>query len=335
MHGSLIGGGRISYIDALRGLAIILVVEGHVREIGMGIGSYDSISSLMLYTFDLPLFFVISGYLAYRKIMPSREIYNAIWKKIIFLVIPAIVFRMYANIIEHRDAFSPLFHGFGKYWFTITLFECFLIYYVFQLLIKNERLKFGLLITLSFLSLSFLGINSTLGPSLLDSNHLFKYFYFFVIGIFAKRFHLIFERIMTNNIFKSIVIIGFFCLLSLMDYSFWPSSLFHLSRDIVLRILGTAFIISVFMSNKDYFESNYLIVRLLKIVGRYSLPIYLLQYFFLPDFGSCLVVLHKLDEVAIYLLSFLYTILIVSVCMAFIWMLKESPFVKKYILGIR
>lgn len=66
-------GGRIKYIDALRGFAILLVIEGHVRLFGMGIDSYDTMSALMLYSLDLPLFFFISGLLGFRPDLSVKE----------------------------------------------------------------------------------------------------------------------------------------------------------------------------------------------------------------------------------------------------------------------
>lgn len=48
--------GRIAYLDALKAFAILLVVEGHVRILGMGISPYESLSGLMLYSLRSPFF---------------------------------------------------------------------------------------------------------------------------------------------------------------------------------------------------------------------------------------------------------------------------------------
>ena len=45
------GGGRIFYLDALKCFAILLVIEGHVRTLGMHIITGDILSGLMFYTF--------------------------------------------------------------------------------------------------------------------------------------------------------------------------------------------------------------------------------------------------------------------------------------------
>lgn len=48
---------RLAYIDAIKCLGILLVISGHVQFMGMGIETYDSPLSLMLYSFNMPLFF--------------------------------------------------------------------------------------------------------------------------------------------------------------------------------------------------------------------------------------------------------------------------------------
>lgn len=58
-------GGRINYLDSLKFLGFLLVIEGHVWDFGMGIETYDSLSGLMLYSFNMPIFFFVSGFLAY------------------------------------------------------------------------------------------------------------------------------------------------------------------------------------------------------------------------------------------------------------------------------
>lgn len=159
------GGGRINYLDALRGFAILLVIEGHVRIFGMGIKSYDTMSALMLYSLDLPLFFFISGLLAYRPNLSTKAIAKNILKKIEYLVLPALFFSVVYNLIYHKSVLTPLYAGFGKYWFTITLFECFLIYYVVQLLIPLNKRNRYVTIALTLVSLAGIGLLSGKHPT--------------------------------------------------------------------------------------------------------------------------------------------------------------------------
>lgn len=327
---------RIGYLDALRGLAILLVIEGHVRLFGFGIKSYDTMSALMLYSFDLPLFFFISGLLAFRPNMSTKETVNNIVKKFKFLVLPAIFFSVVSNLIKHQSVFNPLFFGFKKYWFTITLFECFLIYYVIQLLIPLRKRSKYIMISQMIIAVAFVGLLSTtgsIGPKLIDTNHLFKYFYFFVFGMLACKYKPGFEIMVHNEWLKTCCIIGFFALLVLLDYQIWPSPVFHLLRDVVMRILGTAMIVVLFASNAAVFEKSGKLARLLVDIGKKSLPIYLLQYFFMPNFKMFPEFLDGTDRFTIHVIAAVYTVLITMTCYAFLKVMEQSKFVRTYVLG--
>lgn len=330
-----IGGGRIAYLDVLRCFAIFFVIEGHVRSFGMDIKSYDSLSSLMLYTFDLPVFFFISGFLAYKTNFTLEVLWKNLRKKAIYLVTPAICFSVVANILKHNSLLFPLENGFGRYWFTIVLFECFLIYYSVVALLRKQKWINIALAVISIAGIFFLSIGAKIGPRVIDTGHLFKYFYFFTIGIYARNCHSLYEKILNNEIFKCLMIIGFFVLLFLMDYQFWPSTVFHFLRDIVLRIMGTAIVVLLFAQNATLFDKSGNVMNVINEIGQKSLAIYLLQFFFLPDLTNFIDKIHLLDSFTIHVISLIYTILITLCCLVFIRLLEQSSFVRKYVLGIR
>lgn len=329
------GGGRIGYLDALRGFAILLVIEGHVRLFGMSINSYDTLSALMLYSFDLPLFFLISGFLGYKTNISRKEIITNVLKKFRCLVIPAVFFSIVYNLLYHKSILTSFEMGFGIYWFTITLFECFLLYYVVLFLLPYKARRTYILLILgliSILCIFLLSANSSYGPNVLDTNHLFKYFYFFVLGMLAKNYQKYFRMAISSEIIKAFCIIAFFTLLVLIEYPIWPSSVFHLLRDIILRLLGVTIIVILFVEHASIFEHSGKVVRTLVYIGKKSLPIYLLQYFFMPNLKG-LELTDKLDQFSIHMISSFYTVLITFVCCCFICMIEQSQFVRKYIIG--
>ena len=57
---------RLEWLDALRGFTMILVVAYHVAEMGFGESWRHSSSMPFLVLFRMPLFFFVSGFLAYR-----------------------------------------------------------------------------------------------------------------------------------------------------------------------------------------------------------------------------------------------------------------------------
>ena len=57
---------RMEWLDALRGFTMIMVVANHVAQIGFEEQWKHSSSLQFLLLFRMPLFFFISGFLAYK-----------------------------------------------------------------------------------------------------------------------------------------------------------------------------------------------------------------------------------------------------------------------------
>lgn len=58
---------RIEYIDAVRGITMLIVVFQHIRAFSFGLYEDDSILSMVYLSFMLPMFFFISGFASYKK----------------------------------------------------------------------------------------------------------------------------------------------------------------------------------------------------------------------------------------------------------------------------
>ena len=113
---------RIGYIDALRGLAMILVVYFHIAAYGFG--SYELGYNDIIERFRMPTFFFISGWLFYKagRIWHRRTITDIIRKKFMVQIVPTAVFMLlYLTIFNLLDISS---FGSDKkgYWFTFVLF---------------------------------------------------------------------------------------------------------------------------------------------------------------------------------------------------------------------
>ena len=310
-----------------------MVIEGHVWDFGMGIESYDSLSGLMLYSFNMPIFFFASGFLAYKAVRPSASEYlRRVWRKFLYLVIPAVVF-FFRQLMSQSSPLELFINGTGGYWFTITLWECFLLYYLITVIFGNNKLHDIAIIALSILGIAFLSIVGEYGPKLLDLNRLTKYFQFFAIGVLAMKYRTSYEKLMHFEPLKAIALIGFFALLFTVNFDIWPRPVFHFLRDIVLRYLGTFVVVSWFVNHTEAFNVDSRINRLILDIGKKSLAIYLLQYFFIPDFNAYTTWLSGMDGFTVHVISFAYTVVIVAVCYVFISLLSNSTMIKKYVLG--
>lgn len=322
---------RIAYLDAIKCLAILLVIDDHIRAIN-GFGPYESLSAQMIYAPILPLFFFVSGFLAYKQSMNLKDVWDNVRRKFVFLVIPAIVFCIGTDLMNHRNLLGFITGGWHGYWFTIVLFECFLLYYIITLTIKNEKWRIGVLLALSLAGIGMLAVNKDFGPAIFDLRRVTKYFQFFVLGTLAMRFRPQYEKLMHNEVFKATFVLLFFVVLFLLTYNM-PSMLHHFLRDVVLRYLGTFAIVSFFVCHEEGFQRETKFNSLTALIGRNSLAIYLIHYFFLPHFRPIPEWFADLNMITVHLLSMLYTVAITALCLLFIKFLSNSKFVSKYVFG--
>ena len=124
----------------MRGFTMILVVMNHVYGHGFQGDVKASVPMALCQLFRMPLFFFVSGFLAYK----SRYIWNwvgtraMLLKKLRVQLVPTAVF-MAAYVALMRK--PPFWAALGRawtaetkagYWFTIVLLEMFVIYYLFE-----------------------------------------------------------------------------------------------------------------------------------------------------------------------------------------------------------
>lgn len=305
----------------------------------MGLGLYvtdDIVSSLMRYSFNMPIFFFVSGFLAYKESdLGKLNVLNKLRDKFLYLALPAIVFAIFSKLYDHNNVLEILSNGFGKYWFTIVLFEMFVLFYIAMAFSHSKLKLIFILSVLSILGVGYLGLFSGHDIALLDFNRLSKYLQYFTIGVIARMFPAVYERYMKSDVLKFITTGGFFILLVFLFYDIVPPFIDHFLRDIVLRWLGTFMIVSWFYNNNERFEPSSPMKRWISRIGQNSLAIYLLQYFFLPDLKTFPKLIEGMDAVCVHIFSFMYAIIITIVCLIFIELLSNSTLIRKYVLGRR
>lgn len=322
---------RIAYLDAIKCLAILIVIDLHVLKLS-GVNHYDALSSQMLYAPVMPLFFFVSGFLAYKQSMSVNDFWNNIRRKFIFLVIPAVVFRVGMDLMDHKSLFRFISEGMHGYWFTVVLFEVFLIYYLVTVLMKNEKWRIGVLLVLSFAGIGMLALDKDFGPAIFDLRRVTKFFQFFVLGTLAMKYRPKYESLMSNEVVKAVLLVSSFVVLFSLTYDMSPV-LRHFLRDVALRYFATFAIISFFFCHANSFQRKTKVNSLIIYIGHNSLVIYLLHYFFLPHFNPLPEWLVGLDIVTVNLLSILYIVAITVLCLLFSKFLSNSKYIRKYALG--
>lgn len=126
---------RIGEIDFVKCVLIVLMVAFHIVYIG---DKYPRAKALEE-TFIMPVFFVLSGYMA-RTDKPVREQLRAmVWLFVPYAVME-VAYVLMASVLpirDHVDVLTPavlldkvLLHPIGPYWFLHRLLECHIFYYI-------------------------------------------------------------------------------------------------------------------------------------------------------------------------------------------------------------
>lgn len=185
---------RKEYIDVAKGVAITLVVMGHVLCYSFynfhvdGSGLFS-----LIYFFHMPLFMFLSGLVVSALDKSICEIGTDCWKRVKSLLIPFFVFGgMYAYV--HGSNIEELFCSNMKlgYWYLWTLFELYLLHYVVVGLCKLSS-KWYMTILYGAVIYLFLHVTRSLVPSslseILSYKQVVNYFPYFYAGCLINRWN--------------------------------------------------------------------------------------------------------------------------------------------------
>ena len=126
---------RIEYIDAMRGFTMIMVVLYHIKLNNFSGPADNTLFTLILMSFIMPLFFFISGFCTYKYntcILKLQPLVTSLKNKIQIYVIPTLIIGLvYTYIVTKQNWYDFIIDDLKLgYWFTIALLEMFLIYYL-------------------------------------------------------------------------------------------------------------------------------------------------------------------------------------------------------------
>jgi fucose 4-O-acetylase-like acetyltransferase len=292
----------------IKGAAIIFVVVGHLLQYTV-IDFDHNILWRFIYSFHMPLFFFVSGFLAF---FTKKKGFNLILDRFKSLIIPffswAIVYYFIRDnldkgfLIYMRDL--VLVPDIGL-WFLWVLFFCYLILAIVKWL--KFKLYFSVfLICTSLLLLSFVLKNNIFGLNLLA-----KQLPFFFFGFLVNNYKTFFYDKLQNN--KIIIIVLF-----LLSASFWMrkedplfysiinlGAFFKLGYIIYVGVLGILSTLIVFLQIKDNTDNKFFLT--LSFLGKHTLSIYAI-HFLLIDY------VHIDYNNYYYFLLFIYCLIIIVLC---------------------
>lgn len=352
---------RLEWLDALRGFTMILVVANHVAGMGFGEEWRHSSAIPFLILFRMPLFFFVSGFLAYRasQVWNIRNLGSLVSKKLRVQIIPTLVFFFLAMAILNKNFWGAVETSFhsplkGGYWFTIALLYMFLIYYLFAYLESKIKWKSWIPVTLLFLvSLAFYetnyqpknfswaagykGAKTDLFYFLQDSSlvQVFLYFPFFLYGNIVHRYWDKWQRVMDSKWFFPIVI--FVVILATLDALKWHT--LRMTWAIIPLTVSRFGLLTItfmyFRNYKQYFTKLSPIGASLQYIGRRTLDIYLIHFLFMPDLPGVGEFFKNYPHnfVLDIVLSVILGLVIIGFSIITSNILRISPFFKKWLFG--
>ena len=347
---------RIQYIDALRGFTMILVVFSHVMLFTFGIES--SFINEVFMSFRMPLFFFISGFIGYKAGVEwtGRTWWTLSRKKLMVQLIPTFVFGLicaYAYLKVDFMAFVTSSNKLG-YWFTIALLEMFLLVYtmnwvMYQCSKKESRSHKVIALVLIYVALYLCRLVPDYLPSLstaydvLCLHYVSLYFPFFAFGYICSMYKETFNRMLEHKSFAAIAIILFAVLFYVRITYILPNlgdgALIFISSfftQFAVGILGLLVVFNTFRTYADSFTSDKRVGRALQYIGKRTLDIYLLHFFFIPHIPHVGQLL-KQGNNAVLELTFGVgiSLLVIGLCLVVSNVLRTSPILAKYLFGAK
>lgn len=275
---------------------MILVVFGHVLLM-MGFPTNSTGLGSILISFRMPLFFFVSGFFAFRAMEKwnLRLASSIVKRKFYAQIICTITFYTLYQICHSQNPLIVLDKGFSWFWFTIVLFQMYIVYLVLALterLLKTKRIVTPGLIILS--AISFLvfvkstGINNRMW-NVLSWYYVVEYFQFFAFGILCRKYYPYFVKLLESDAFRTTAIVTYVISLCLLYsyggiFAFWDKAVYNIFEMLIVRYSGLCTVFIMFYNSKEFFSNDKnKPSRWLTFVGRRTLDIYMLHVFLLPN----------------------------------------------------
>lgn len=349
---------RIEYIDALRGFTMTLVVFGHICFYSFSLEEANPLIRA-IHLYRMPLFFFISGFIAYKGIEKWDYTYfkNQVIKKISIQLIPTFVIGGIYAYCFIGTTFGQFIADPRKlgYWFTISLLEMLIIYYVISFCIsriKNKRkeqiwdsmiILLSILFLLVALIIKHLNINGPIMTviDILQIHETGVSFQYFAFGLFTSKYMKRIESFIFDNekVLAGIVVLFFLLPYFLYEY-IWDLAttvglkIFRLIVSYFIGYIGIIVVFVFFRKHQIFFSSSSSVGHIFQFIGKRTLDIYLLHYFFLPQLPALgEYFTHISNPVLELFVGILLAILVIGCCLITSSVIQTSDVLAKFLFG--
>lgn len=346
-------------VDLLKGIGIFLVVLGH--SFYFSFTDYtNAIAFTALASIHMPLFFIISGYLAGVKNLSSKNlnwvpeyIRSKVQRLLLPLIFVPIVYALCMNanveaaILDYTNSIVPSTMHSG-YWFTLALFQVFLFFILFKVLLCivlklpqiSSKGSSSILIEVFLILVVFCLVRYIISPQLLRVNErlyntmsfsrvndLIPYFF---LGYLLSKKEQCFRFLKHPGIVLILACIHFLTFYDKVAYDRWRFN------DIII-LSGLAILYNV-VTQIHLRNEKETISPLFIHLGKNSLAIYLIHYFLLPELPMVKEFLEQIDNPnRIFLtettLATLNTIFVIAASLLVIKIIRLNKYLAFLLLG--
>lgn len=263
---------RYIFIDYLKGILIILVILGHLLPNSLE----DNFCRYIIYSFHMPLFLFVSGYLLTQERIRNYTAKSLITKYFKRMLVPWIIafivfmgLQLYLNLISVdslKQAIYYCLYPWYHLWFIPALLGMILFLYIIQKLNFNIRNVLYLSFVFTFFWMIYQKENLIYAsPLFLGDKRMFYYFCFFCLG-YCMRNKIIITKLSRIN--SLILVCSLFVLRAVDFYVSFPS-IVSVPIFIIANILLCLFILTMLENNRLPLK------REIVFLGVNSLPLYL------------------------------------------------------------
>ena len=323
---------RIDYIDRLKGLAIFLVVMGHIY--GMAFCQPNNIFYEFISSFHMPLFMFLSGLVACSGVKPPYWNLNRLGRKLRGLLTPLLIFGMCFTMTFAKDIVSGLI-GFCEspnkngYWYLMTLAVFYVSLSIYRLNFKQKwYIDVGL-------AIAIWGGMFTLWKYTAQTNDYFcmlncgNFYPFFILGVMTTKYNLLDKMHKANWLFSLCIVayVFLFC----VDMPF--HALVSLNKHIFLPFCMVYIVVNLFVSRHGAMSCW---ENILDFVGKRTLDIYVIHYFFismihLKDLGNNWEVTD--NSLLMFIVAIGLSVVITALSIGVGYVLHQGRIIEKFVYG--
>lgn len=324
---------RIDYIDEIRGLAILLVVVGHLIQFN-GFSVNNPIFEF-IYSFHMPLFFAISGYITQRltTICTLNEYLGFIKKKFISLIIPLLVWSLIVNhfffveqweVVTWQNILDCI--ASPGLWFLKMLFIILCFYGIFNWLTNVLKIKGIFKIIISLIPIALFTFASVYIK--LEGINLIMFSYAFYLGVVISKYSNI-EKLCSNDLWVAVIACVFMMLST--QWNFGGDYMDDLYKVIISTC---AFILCLNIFRKGQF--NIRIKHALQALGINSLAIYIIQFYLCHiDITNSIGNILKVPSIILFIIAIVLAVPICYICIFISKIINANKLLSFFLLGKR